>query len=109
LQLIASVLNIYLLYFNTMADSIGKPLYTVGLIVTNLRIDRVFAHALQTVRKIPRSGSLRPPAADRLKLYGLYKQSMEGDVEGVMERPGGYGQDTELSREEKAEQEKWFV
>ncbi|KAI5800225.1 acyl CoA binding protein-domain-containing protein [Peziza echinospora] len=68
-------------------------------------IDRVFAHALQTVRKIPRaaaaastshpspstphgsSAARRPPAEDRLRLYGLYKQSMEGDVLGVMERP----------------------
>lgn len=38
--------------------------------------DRVFAHALQTVRKIPKTGSARPPADDRLRLYGLYKQSM---------------------------------
>lgn len=38
--------------------------------------DRVFAHALQTVRKIPKTGSARPPAEDRLRLYGLYKQSM---------------------------------
>jgi acyl-CoA-binding protein len=50
-------------------------------------IDRVFAHALSTVRKIPRTGSLRPPSADRLRLYGLYKQSMEGDVVHVMPRP----------------------
>ncbi|KAI5787079.1 acyl CoA binding protein-domain-containing protein [Geopyxis carbonaria] len=50
-------------------------------------VDRVFAHALQTVRKIPRTGSARPPPEARLTLYGLYKQSMEGDVEGVMERP----------------------
>ncbi|RPB26257.1 hypothetical protein L211DRAFT_866605 [Terfezia boudieri ATCC MYA-4762] len=72
-------------------------------------IDRVFAHALQTVRKIPRASSTstsnsnvtcspsstsattsrRPPTEDRLRLYGLYKQSMEGDVLGVMERPTG--------------------
>ncbi|KAF8468292.1 acyl CoA binding protein-domain-containing protein [Kalaharituber pfeilii] len=85
-------------------------------------IDRVFAHALQTVRKIPRAtasnnvpgspslnagGSTgtasssgpsirRPPAEVRLRLYGLYKQSMEGDVLGVMERPT-----------DKAEADKW--
>ncbi|KAH0538384.1 hypothetical protein FGG08_005033 [Glutinoglossum americanum] len=40
-------------------------------------VDRVFVHALNTVKKIPRSGSARPPPADRLKLYGLYKQSMD--------------------------------
>ncbi|KAF8426690.1 acyl CoA binding protein-domain-containing protein [Tirmania nivea] len=79
-------------------------------------IDRVFAHALQTVRKIPRASSTsasnsnvahrpsspsaatprRPPTEDRLRLYGLYKQSMEGDVLGVMERPTG-----------KTEADKW--
>ncbi|KAI7617200.1 hypothetical protein KC346_g5610, partial [Hortaea werneckii] len=42
-------------------------------------VDRVFGHALNTVNKI-RPGSQKPPAADRLALYGLYKQSMEGDV-----------------------------
>lgn len=39
-------------------------------------IDRVFVHALNTVKRIPRTGTARPPAAERLKLYGLYKQSM---------------------------------
>ncbi|KAL2006029.1 hypothetical protein VTN00DRAFT_9683 [Thermoascus crustaceus] len=64
-------------------------------------VDRVFVHALNTVKKIPRTGSARPPPADRLKLYGLYKQSMEGDVEGVMDRPVGDGADVQ------AECEKW--
>ncbi|KAL1862409.1 hypothetical protein Plec18170_001235 [Paecilomyces lecythidis] len=64
-------------------------------------VDRVFVHALNTVKKIPRTGSARPPPADRLKLYGLYKQSMEGDVEGVMDRPEGD------SPEVQAEREKW--
>ncbi|KAL9110848.1 MAG: hypothetical protein Q9227_004648 [Pyrenula ochraceoflavens] len=50
-------------------------------------VDRVFTHALTTVRRLPRTGSSRPPPHDRLRLYGLYKQSMEGDVEGVMSRP----------------------
>ena len=60
------------------------------------------------MRKIPRHGGARPPVADRLRLYGLYKQSMEGDVAGVMERPGGA--DTaarELAKEEQAEVDKW--
>ncbi|KAI9871115.1 MAG: hypothetical protein M1830_003300 [Pleopsidium flavum] len=64
-------------------------------------VDRVFVHALNTVKKIPRTGSARPPPADRLKLYGLYKQSMEGDVDGVMERPSGDDNDVQ------AEREKW--
>ncbi|KAI0004806.1 acyl CoA binding family protein [Xylariaceae sp. FL0662B] len=50
-------------------------------------VDRVFVHALNTVKKIPKTGASRPPPGDRLRLYGLYKQAMEGDVDGVMERP----------------------
>ncbi|KAL1955785.1 hypothetical protein VTO42DRAFT_8105 [Malbranchea cinnamomea] len=64
-------------------------------------VDRVFVHALNTVKKIPRTGTTRPPPAERLKLYGLYKQSMEGDVEDVMARPIGDGPDVQ------AEKEKW--
>ncbi|OAX80386.1 hypothetical protein ACJ72_05286 [Emergomyces africanus] len=64
-------------------------------------VDRVFVHALNTVKRIPRSGSSRPPLPERLRLYGLYKQSMEGDVEGVMDRPVDDG--TSL----QAEREKW--
>ncbi|KAJ6160574.1 hypothetical protein N7470_003970 [Penicillium chermesinum] len=64
-------------------------------------VDRVFVHALNTVKRIPRTGTARPPAAERLKLYGLYKQSMEGDVEGVMDRPIGN------TPEVQAECEKW--
>ncbi|KAL8917007.1 MAG: hypothetical protein Q9172_006017 [Xanthocarpia lactea] len=67
-------------------------------------VDRVFAHALNTVKRIPRTGSARPPTEARLKLYGLYKQSMEGDVEGVMQRPPDDAPDTEETR---AEKEKW--
>ena len=50
-------------------------------------LDRVFVHALNTVKKIPKTGAARPPPSDRMRLYGLYKQAMEGDVDGVMERP----------------------
>ncbi|KAH8593214.1 acyl CoA binding protein-domain-containing protein [Bisporella sp. PMI_857] len=53
-------------------------------------VDRVFVHALNTVKKIPKTGASRPPPADRLRLYGLYKQAMEGDVDGVMARPSSY-------------------
>ena len=88
-------------------------------------LDRVFVHALNTVKRIPRTGTARPPAAERLKLYGLYKQSMgewlsdlifpiretrerliiitEGDVEGVMDRPIGN------TPEVHAECEKWYA
>ncbi|KAL4945807.1 acyl CoA binding protein-domain-containing protein [Aspergillus oleicola] len=64
-------------------------------------VDRVFVHALNTVKRIPRTGTARPPASERLKLYGLYKQSMEGDVEGVMDRPVGNTADVYM------ECEKW--
>ncbi|KAM5442362.1 hypothetical protein MferCBS31731_002737 [Microsporum ferrugineum] len=106
-------------------SSVEKQLTDKG----NTHLDRVFVHALNTVKKIPRTGSARPPPADRLKLYGLYKQSMgiysllpcsearrrllgdnangcayhrylEGDVEGVMDRPVG---DADV----QAEKEKW--
>lgn len=49
-------------------------------------VDRVFGHALNTVNKI-RPGSQKPPTSDRLALYGLYKQAMEGDVALVTDRP----------------------
>lgn len=65
-------------------------------------VDRVFVHALNTVKRIPRTGSARPPPSDRLKLYGLYKQSTEGDVEGLSRRPDGSDQ------EAIAERDKWY-
>lgn len=88
-----------------MSDSVGKVSVpearsSVGT-HCSAHVDRVFVHALNTVKRIPRTGSARPPPAARLKLYGLYKQSMEGDVEGVMKRPEG------KSSDEEAEREKW--
>ncbi|OAA64419.1 acyl-binding protein family [Niveomyces insectorum RCEF 264] len=68
-------------------------------------VDRVFVHALNTVKKIPKTGAARPPPANRMRLYGLYKQAMEGDVDGVMDRPNlsaGLSSD-DLRRE----QDKW--
>ncbi|CAO2648684.1 Nn.00g079510.m01.CDS01 [Neocucurbitaria sp. VM-36] len=61
-------------------------------------VDRVFSHALNTVNKI-RTGSQKPPSATRLRLYGLYKQAMEGDVDGIMERPEGHGEVEHRARE----------
>ncbi|KAF2118794.1 acyl CoA binding protein-domain-containing protein [Lophiotrema nucula] len=61
-------------------------------------VDRVFSHALNTVNKI-RTGSQKPPSATRLKLYGLYKQAMEGDVDGIMDRPEGSGDEVHRARE----------
>ncbi|EAQ83818.1 acyl CoA binding protein-domain-containing protein [Chaetomium tenue] len=69
-------------------------------------IDRVFVHALNTVKKIPKTGAARPPPSDRMRLYGLYKQAMEGDVDGVMERPSATGTGSS-SEEVVREQDKW--
>ena len=68
-------------------------------------VDRVFGHALNTVNKI-RPGSQKPPSADRLALYGLYKQSMEGDVARIADRPAPTSAD-ESSENVKKEQEKY--
>ncbi|KAL9104445.1 MAG: hypothetical protein Q9163_000597 [Psora crenata] len=43
--------------------------------------------------------SARPSEVVRLQLYGLYKQSMEGDVDGVMRRPEGNREDGGSARE----------
>lgn len=61
-------------------------------------VDRVFSHALNTVNKI-RTGSQKPPSVTRLRLYGLYKQAMEGNVDGIMERPEGSGEQEQRARE----------
>ncbi|KAG7285109.1 hypothetical protein NEMBOFW57_009729 [Staphylotrichum longicolle] len=72
-------------------------------------IDRVFVHALNTVKKIPKTGAARPPPADRMRLYGLYKQAMEGDVDGVMERPSAASANGAGSSSDEIvrEQDKW--
>ncbi|RYP29225.1 hypothetical protein DL767_006824 [Monosporascus sp. MG133] len=71
-------------------------------------VDRVFVHALNTVKKIPKTGAARPPPQDRLRLYGLYKQAMEGDVDGVMERPtAGPGIDANELQREKDKWDAW--
>jgi acyl-CoA-binding protein len=64
-------------------------------------------HALNTVKKIPKTGASRPPPSDRLRLYGLYKQAMEGDVDGVMERPMGHRDDGLEDDDLKRERDKW--
>lgn len=47
-------------------------------------------------------GSLpRPPAENRIRLYGLYKQATEGNVEGIMSRPTGF------SMEDEGAKKKW--
>jgi hypothetical protein len=59
-----------------MADSVG--MYQSSSIVLwelTCEQDRVFSHAVNTVKKIT-PGVEKPPSGDRLRLYGLYKQSM---------------------------------
>ncbi|EMG50416.1 hypothetical protein G210_4538 [Candida maltosa Xu316] len=66
---------------------------------------RVFVKAISTIKALSsRSnyGSLpRPPAESRIKLYGLYKQATEGDVDGVMPRPVGF------TPEDEGAKKKW--
>lgn len=69
-------------------------------------IDRVFGHALNTVNKI-RPGSQKPPSSDRLTLYGLYKQSMEGDVIAIADRPTSESHPSMTAEQLRKEQEKW--
>lgn len=56
--------------------------------------DRVFVKAITTIRALSSRSSYgllpRPPAENRIKLYGLYKQATEGDVQGIMARPEGF-------------------
>lgn len=74
------------------------------------RKDRVFVHALNTVKKIPKTGASRPPPADRLRLYGLYKQAMEGDVDGVMERPLSVdGEEPDEIKKDRDKYDAWYA
>ncbi|CZT48902.1 related to endozepine [Rhynchosporium secalis] len=102
-----------------MADSVGAYLSPLPCPTMNLSsssqaniflIDRVFVHALNTVKKIPKTGASRPPPADRLRLYGLYKQAMEGDVDGVMERPvsaDGGEEEPDETRKDRDKYDAW--
>jgi acyl-CoA-binding protein len=58
------------------------------------------------VNKI-RPGSQKPPSSDRLALYGLYKQSMEGDVHAIADRPTSETQPNMSTDQLRKEQEKW--
>lgn len=88
-----------------MADSIGKFNSTPRHPDHQLTIDRVFFKAILTIRALLSRlnyGTLpRPPAESRIKLYGLYKQATEGDVDGVMPRPVGF------TAEDEGAKKKW--
>lgn len=96
-----------------MSDSVGKlpPACEPTNVVSpnapsDHSADRVFGHALNTVNKI-RPGSQKPPTSDRLALYGLYKQSMEGDVLAIADRPDATNQPSMSAEQLRKEQEKW--
>lgn len=75
------------------------------LVSPQLTPDRVFVKAITTIRALSsrsNHGSLpRPPAENRIKLYGLYKQATEGNVQGIMARPEGH------TLEDEGAKKKW--
>jgi len=72
-------------------------------------VDRVFVHALHTVKQMPKTGASRPPKRSRLRLYAFYKQAMEGDVDDVMERPFGIwkGEDEQTMKSIRDKYDAW--
>ncbi|CCU81120.1 chimeric protein acly CoA binding/Acyl CoA binding protein, putative [Blumeria hordei DH14] len=50
---------------------------------------------------------MRPPSTERLRLYGLYKQAMEGDVDGVMERPASVGSNQDEPEDTRKDRQKY--
>ncbi|KAE9378245.1 acyl-CoA binding protein [Stipitochalara longipes BDJ] len=72
-------------------------------------IDRVFIHALYTVKQMPKTGTSRPPKPNRLRLYAFYKQAMEGDVDDVMERPSSIweGEDEKTMKSIREKYDAW--
>jgi acyl-CoA-binding protein len=63
-------------------------------------IDRVFGHALNTVKRI-KPGTHKPPPAARLALYGLYKQAMEGDVALTADPPSAQSGSQDVKRDQE--------
>ena len=65
-----------------MADSVGSTSVFISVVLT--RLDRVFAHAVNTVKKIPRAaGSSRPPLADRLLVFYLVNNSNQSCMDCI--------------------------
>lgn len=58
------------------------------------------------MNKIRPGASSKPPSSDRLSLYGLYKQAMEGDVSLIADRPASPSSGAPAEHVRK-EQEKW--
>jgi len=65
--------------------------------------DQAFLTAITTIKSLSKGpNALRKPTPERkVRLYGLYKQSTEGDVEGIMPRPVG------SDPQSRANQQKW--
>lgn len=65
--------------------------------------DAAFLKAITTIKSISQGPNAlgKPPPKRKVRLYGLYKQATEGDVEGIMPRPEGDDPQT------KANQLKW--
>lgn len=65
----------------------------------------MFVKAITTIRALSsrsNHGLLpRPPTESRIKLYGLYKQATEGNVQGIMARPEGH------TLEDEGAKKKW--
>ena len=65
----------------------------------------MFIKAITTIRALSSRTNYgllpRPPAENRVKLYGLYKQATEGNVQGIMPRPEGY------TMEDEGAKKKW--
>lgn len=70
------------------------------------RTDRAFVQALEIVKRVPKTGAARPSRPDRLRLYGIYRQAMEGDVDDAVSGLLGGQTGEELNRE-KEKYEAW--
>lgn len=83
-----------------MSDSIG--MFSASPPPAPLTPDRVFRKAITTIRALSARSAHgllpRPPAENRIRLYGLYKQATEGDVVRIMPRPEGYTLDDDGAR-----------
>lgn len=66
-------------------------------------IDAAFAKAVSTLQKLSiwsaQYPALKPPQADRVELYGLYKQATEGDISDQnVSFPTGDSQESDVAR-----------
>lgn len=80
-------------------------IYFIRSCTNSSTLDRVFVKAITTIRALSSRSNYgvlpRPPAESRIKLYGLYKQATEGNVDGIMPRPVGF------SIEDEGAKKKW--